>query len=63
MKKTLLLFSFLFFLSSLYAGEYLLSTEKCSTFNSYLSTMSPAKIEIRHSTELPERILFKYKTH
>lgn len=62
MKKQILLLLLLFSLSYLYAGEYLLSTEKCSTFNSYTSTMSPAKIEIRHSTDLPERILLKYKS-
>lgn len=62
MKKQILLLSFFLFLSNIYAGEYLLSTEKCSTFNSFSSTMSPAKIEIRHSTDLPERYLFKYKS-
>jgi hypothetical protein len=62
MKKQILLLSFLLFLSRLYAGEYLLSTERCSTFNSYSSTMSPAKLEIRYSTDVSERTLIKYKS-
>lgn len=62
MKKPIIVLTFLLFISYLYAGEYLLSTERCSTFNSYSSTMSPAKLEIRYSTDVSERTLIKYKS-
>lgn len=62
MKRSILLLTHIFLFSFVYSGEYLLSTVICSTFNSYSSTLNPAKIEIRHSTDFPEQVLFKYNS-
>lgn len=60
MKKTILLPIIFLLTVSVFASEYLLSTEKCWTFNSYSSTMAPAKIEIKYETEIAKGYLFRY---
>ena len=60
MKKVVILLLFIMFLFPIYSSEYLLSTLKCWTFNSYSSRMYPAEAEIKYETDFAKGYLIKY---